>query len=168
MANGDVTDIADPGSSPQTGPPPGDPQGASPPAPQAGGPVLAALMRQRQGPQPSVPGPGMQAQSMTQIKAAVDMITAALPGLSAGTPLHTASLNALRQLSRHLAQGAPTAGVQQTMLQDMLRRTIQNAMFQRILSQRAAQGQQGNAEQPAGSTPQIAQAPMPSQALPGA
>jgi hypothetical protein len=105
---------------------------------------------------------------MAQIKAAVDMIQAALPGLGAGTPLHTASLNALRQLSKHLAQGAPTGGVQQTMLQDMLRRTIQNAMFQKILSQRSAQGQEANQDMPAGASPQMAQAPMPSTPLPGA
>jgi hypothetical protein len=41
-------------------------------------------------------------------------------------------------------------------------------MFQRILSQRSAQGQHGNQDQPAGPSPQLAQAPMPSQALPGA
>lgn len=125
-------------------------------------------MKQRQTPAVSAGGAGNQAQSMTQVKAAVDMITAALPGLGAGTPLYTAALNALRQLSKHLAQGQPTAGVQQTMLQDLLRRTTQNAMFQKMLGQRGAQGQEGSPDMSAGTTPQIAQAPMPSTPLPGA
>ena len=124
-------------------------------------------MRQRQTPPPSAPGPGNAAMSQMQIKAAVDMLNAALPGLM-GTPAYQATLNALRQLSRHLAQGAPTAGVQQTMLQDLLRRTTQNALFQKLLGQRGAQGQQGNPNMPAGQTPQMAQAPMPTPPLPGA
>jgi hypothetical protein len=105
---------------------------------------------------------------MMKVNSAVDMITAALPGLGSGTPLYTAALNALRQLSKHLAQGQPTAGVQQTQLQDLLRKTMQQALFQKILGQRAAQGQQGNPDQPAGASPQMAQAPMPSTPLPGA
>jgi hypothetical protein len=94
------------------------------------------------------------------------MITAALPGLQAGTPLHTASLNALRQLTRHLAQGAPTAGVQQTQLMDLLRRTIQNALMQRLMSQQQGGG---NPNAPAGPSPQFGgQPPMPATPLPGA
>jgi hypothetical protein len=125
-------------------------------------------MRQRQQPSPTAGGAGNAAQSMMQIKAAVDMITAALPGLGAGTPLHTASLNALRQLSRHLAQGQPAGGAQMTMIQDLLRRTQQNALFQKILSQRASQGQEQNQDMPAGTSPQMAEAPTPSMPLPGA
>lgn len=166
MANGDPTteDLGAP--APNTGPPPGDPTNAGPPP--GGGPILAGLMRQRQSPAPSAPGPGNQAQSMSQIKAAVDMLQSALPGLPAGDKLHSSVLNALRQLSRHLSQGAPGAGVQQTMLQDLLRRTVQNAMFQKILSQRGSQGQETNQDQPAGAAPDMAQAPMPSTPLPGA
>ncbi|HEX3524765.1 MAG TPA: hypothetical protein VHT52_22085 [Stellaceae bacterium] len=128
-------------------------------------------MKQRQGaPQISAPGPGNQANSMMQIKSAVDMITNALPGLGADTPVYKAALNALRQLSRHLGQGAPTAGVQQTQLQDMLRKTIQNAMLQRVMQQQAGQ-QQGGAgqDQSAGPAPPMqAQPPTPSTPLPGA
>ena len=130
--------------------------------------MLAALSQQRNQPQVSAPGPGNQADAMMKVKSAVDMITAALPGLGAGTPLYTASLNALRQLSKHLVTGGPTAGVQQTQLQDMLRGTIQRALFSKILQARAAQGQESNPNQPAGPSPQMAQAPMPSMALPGA
>lgn len=105
---------------------------------------------------------------MMSIKAAVDLIQSALPGLGAGTPIHTASLNALRQLSRHLAQGQPAAGAQATMLMDLLRRTQQNSMFQKILGQRASQGQASNPDMPAGQSPDMAEAPTPSMPLPGA
>lgn len=115
-----------------------------------------------------MPGPGNQAESMMRVKAAVDMITQALPGLGAGTPIYTAALNALRQLSKHLAQGAPTAGAQQTMLQDLLRGTVQRALFSRVLQQRSAQGQDQNPNQPAGPSPNMAASPMPSLPLPGA
>ena len=103
-----------------------------------------------------------------RIKSAIELIQSALPGLGAGSPIHTSALNALRQLSKHLAAGQPTAGVQQTMLQDLLRRTNQNAMFQKMLGQRGAQGQESSPDMPAGQTPQIAQAPMPSTPLQGA
>ena len=53
-----------------TGPPAGDPNNAGPPG--GGGPVLAALSRDRQGPQVSAPGPGNQADSMMKVKSAVD------------------------------------------------------------------------------------------------
>lgn len=105
---------------------------------------------------------------MMSVKAAVDLITAALPGLGAGSPLYTAALNALRQLSRHLAGGAPAAGAQATMIKDLLNRTSQNAMLQKIMSQRAAAGQATNPDMPAGESPQMAEAPTPSMALPGA
>jgi hypothetical protein len=104
---------------------------------------------------------------MMQVKSGIDLLTQALPGLGSGTPIYTAVLNALRQVSKHLVQGAPTAGVQQTQLQDLLRGTIQRALFSRMMQQRAAQGQQQNPDQPAGPTPNMGAAPMPSMALPG-
>jgi len=154
-------------SGPETpsGPPAGDPTNAAPPG---GGPMLAALSQQRNMPQVSAPGPGNQADAMMKVKSGVDLITQALPSLGAGTPLYNAALKALRDLSKHLAQGGPTAGVQQTQLQDLLRGTIQRALFSKIMGQRAAQGQEQNPNQPAGPSPQMAQAPMPSMALPGA
>jgi hypothetical protein len=93
-----------------------------------------------------------------KVKAGVDMITAALPGLGAGTPVYNAALNALRQLSKHLPGGGPVAGVQSTMLGDLLRKTMQSGILQRVMSQRA-QAQPG---------PEGAQPPMPSSPLPGA
>jgi hypothetical protein len=80
-----------------------------------------------------------------------------LTGLDAGSQPHRDALNALRQLSRHLPQGAPTAGVQQTQLGDVLRMIMRSALLQKLRGQQG--GQQG------GGGPQP---PMPSTPLPGA
>ena len=158
------TDSADAAGSPPPGGPP-----AGPPGPQGGGPILAALARRRQGPQPSAPGMGNQADALMQLKTAVDMITAALPGLDAGSKPHTQAVNALRQLSRILPQGAPTAGVQQTQLQDLLRNTIRNAIMQRLIgNQGGAQAPPGAGDTGAGPAGPTDTAPMPSTPLPGA
>jgi len=126
--------------------------------------MLAALARNRQGPQASAPGPGNQADGITQLKNAIDIIQNALPLLGTGTPMHSAALNALRQLTRHVAQGGQAAaGTQQTSLMDLLRQTVRNAMLQKIMSQQ--QGGGGGAEGGGGGPPQP---PSPSTPLPGA
>jgi len=76
------------------------------------------------------------------IKSAIDMLQNALPGLGTGGEAHSAVLTAIRALSRHVPQGEPTAGVQQTQLQDMLRQTMRNALLQRVMAQ------QGGGQQP--------------------
>lgn len=164
MAFTDSADSADT-STPSPGGPP-----AGPPGPQgAGGPVLAALARQRGQAQPTAPGMGNEADALMQLKTAVDMITAALPGLAAGSKPHTQAVNALRQLSRILPQGAPTAGVQQTQVMDLLRGIMRNALMQRIMANRGgAQAPPGGADAGAPVGPNEAQAPMPSTPLPGA
>jgi hypothetical protein len=95
---------------------------------------------------------------------ALGMMQSALTGLQPGTPVHRDVLRALQSLSKHMAQGQPTAGVQQTQLQDLLRNVVKNAMLSRIMGQQQ-QGGQGGQEGPAGAMPQ---APMPSTPLPGA
>lgn len=92
---------------------------------------------------------------MMKVKAGLELIQAALPGLGTGTPVHTAALKALQQLGKHMAQGQPTAGVQSTMLQDLLRRTMQSGLLGKIAGQRAAGGKEGG------------QAPMPTPPMPG-
>jgi len=134
-----------------TGPAPGS-QGP----PGGGGGLLAALRQQQQGPDPSTPGPGNQANSLMMLKNAIDLIQQSLGGLDTGTPPHRDALNALRQLSRHIAQGAPTAGVQQTQLGDLLRMIMRSALLQKLRGQQGGGGGQGP------------QAPMPSTPLPGA
>jgi len=100
---------------------------------------------------------------MSMLANAISMIQQALPGLSAGSPVHTAALRAAQQLSRHMAQGQPTAGVQQTQFMDLIRNLGRNAILSKIMQGQGGQpgGDQGG---PAGPSP----APMPSTPLPGA
>ena len=155
------------------GTPPGPelgPGGPTTPPPQGGGPILAALARRTMSPPVSTPGPGNMAQGLMMLKQAVDMIHAALPSLEAGSPPHKDAIKALTSITRHLPQGASTAGVQQTQLGDMLRNTARNALLQRIMAQRQQGGGPpgGGAQpggQPAGGVPTQ---PQPSTPLPGA
>jgi hypothetical protein len=107
---------------------------------------------------------------MTLLMQAVGMIQQALNGLPPGSPMHRDALQAATRLSRHVQQGQPTAGVQQTQLQDLLRNVIRNALTQRIMSQQ--QGPMGGGAAPGAGgpspVPQVAEAPSPSTALPGA
>ena len=93
------------------------------------------MARARQGPQASAPGQGTQANALMQIKSAIDMIQGAIPGLPTGSEIHRDALRAVTQLSRHMPQGIPSAGVQQTQLQNMLRNTMRNALLQRVMAQ---------------------------------
>lgn len=130
-------------------------------APAGGGPILAALARRQQGPQVSAPGAGDQASALTQIQNALGLMQQALGSLQAGTPVYRDVLRALQSLSRHMAQGQPTAGVQQTQIKDMLRNVARNALLANIMNQ---QQQGGTGGQPGA----MAQAPLPSTPLPGA
>jgi len=150
------TDAADSGpqgaDQPQGGPPD---QGGAPGGPPGGG----ALPFLRRGAQPSAPGPGDQASAMTQIQNAVSMLQAALPSLPQGSPIHTSVLRAVQQLSRHMAQGQPTAGAQQTAMGDTIRNMLRNALLSKIMqSQQQKPGGEGMMPPP----------PMPSTPLPGA
>jgi hypothetical protein len=126
-------------------------------------------MRSRMSPQVSAPGPGNMAQGIMQMKTAVDMLQSCLPNLATGSQQHRDCVNAIGRLSKHLPQGAPTAGAQQTQLMDLLRSTMRNALMQKLMSQRGGQGgppstpDTGGGPQPPGD-----QAPSPSTPLPGA
>jgi hypothetical protein len=98
------------------------------------------------------------AHGLTQMKSAVDLLTQALQGLPAGSQQHRDVLRAVTALSRHLPQGAPGAGVQQTMLRDLLQGTMRNALLQKLMASRGAGGQAGPGGPP----------PAPSTPLPGA
>jgi len=125
-------------------------------------PILAALARSRQQASPSAPGQGTQANALMAVKSALDMLTNALPGLAAGSEVHRDALQAITRLSRHMPQGEPTAGVQQTQLQDMLRQLARNALLQRVMAQRQAGAPGGDAGQGAPQPP-----PTPTPAMPG-
>ena len=146
------------------GAPPSPPTGGAPPggaaSPTPGG-DLAAFARSKMGPQVSAPGPGNQADSMNMIIQAIQMLKQAGLGLQPGSKIHSDVFRTISQLSRHLGGAAgmgPAAGIQQTMIGDQLKRTVQNALLQRIMGG----GQQGG--QRGGGQPQ---APMPSTPLPG-
>jgi hypothetical protein len=146
------------------GPPPavaGKPPGGPP---QGGGPILAALANRQRGPQVSAPGPGDEASSMTMVQHAIGLLSKALPGLQPGTPIQQDVLRATQRLSKHVAQGAPSAGMQKTHLTDMLASLAKNFVLQNIMGQQT--GQQGGGQQ-GGPPGAMAQAPMPSTPLPG-
>lgn len=169
MANGDPTDDPEMGQAPG-GAPPGPPTGGAPPggppdqppAPQVGG-DLAAFARSKMGAQVSAPGPGNQADSMNLIIQAIQTLKQAGLGLQPGSKLHSDVFRTISQLSRHLGGAGgmgPAVGIQKTMLGDQMKRTIQNALLQKIMGSGA--GQPGH---PGGGQ---GGAPMPSTPLPGA
>ena len=173
MANGDPSELpgaedsGDPSAAGSAAPSP-SPQGGPP----GGGPILAALAQQRRGPQVSAPGMGDNSASMKLISDALAMMQQALPGLQVGTPIHTASLRAVQQLSRHIGQTQSTIGQQQTHMMDLVRGLKRAAMLQQIMSQQQQQGGgQPDVSGTGGPSPipgAMAQAPMPSTPLPGA
>lgn len=98
------------------------------------------------------------------MKSAVDMLQKALPQLASGSQQHRDALRAITALSRHLPQGAPTAGVQQTQLGDLLRGTVRNALLQKLMGQQGGPGGPPGGGGGAGEPPP----PPPSTPLPGA
>lgn len=100
---------------------------------------------------------------MTKLLQAVQLIQQAAMGLQPGSPLHKDANNAVGRLSRHLPQGAPTAGVQMTGMRDLLRQVMQSPLMAQLMNNQRGQG--GGGGGPAGAAPQ---APMPSMPLPGA
>lgn len=170
MADDDTADVVGQQGVDATAGGPGGGTPSGPPAPPpGGGPIIAALARRQQQPKVSAPGMGDQSNSMAMLMQAVAMIQQALPGLPPGSPMHRDALQAATRLSRHANQGQPTAGLQQTQLQDLLRNVVRNAMLQRIMNQQGNQGPQQAG--PAGNSPAGAASaapPMPSTPLPGA
>lgn len=104
------------------------------------------------------------------IMQAIGMMQQALPGLMPGTPVHKDVLKAVSTISRHIPAGAPSAGVQQNQLKDLLQSVVKNALLSRIMGQqRAGPGPGPGGE--AGPSPiagASATPPMPSTPLPGA
>jgi hypothetical protein len=146
---------------PDAGPDAGEPDaGAGPePAglsgpPQGGGGLLGALRQQQQGPAPSAPGPGNQANAMTMVQNAQLLLEQALPSLQ-GHPLYADITRLLGRMSRHMTQSPGTAGAQQTQMTDFIRMMARNAMLAQLRG-RMGRGQMG------------AQPPNPSTPLPGA
>ena len=139
----------------QGGPPGGAAPGAAPGGPPGdsapqlpGGGDLAAFARSKMGAQVSAPGPGNQADSMNLIIQAIQTLKQAGLGLQPGSKLHSDVFRTISQLSRHLGGAGgmgPAVGIQKTMIGDQLKRTIQNALLQKILGGRGQGGQPGQA-----------------------
>lgn len=161
-----ASDDAEDKGPPQPQGPGGPPGGAPGGPPGGGGPILAAIANRQRGPQVSAPGPGDAANGMSLVMQAYGFLKQALPSLMPGSPIETDVLKITQRLARHLPQGQPAAGVQQTQIQDLLRNSIKNMLLQKIMSQMKP----GQAGGPAGAGPPgaMAQAPMPSTPLPGA
>jgi hypothetical protein len=123
---------------------------ATPPQQPGGGGLLDSLRAQQGGQDASVPGAGDQANSLILLKNAIDLIQQALGGLDPGSPQHRDSLNALRQLSRHVASGQAPAGAQQTQLMDIIRMIGRTGLLQKL---RGNAGGPGGPQQPSPSTP---------------
>lgn len=143
----DVFGAAAPDDAAGPGPgPPGPPQ-------RGGGGLLSALQAQQQGPEPSAPGAGDQANAMTLIKNGLDLFQQALGALDHSTPLYRDTLNAMSRITRHMSQGSPTTGVQTTQLGDIIRMIGRTAMLQNIRGRMGAGGPGGGPQPPMPSTP---------------
>ena len=161
----------DPSQEPDSAPPPDagggppDAGGGGPPPgpPPGGGPVLAMLGRQQMSPPVTAPGPGNMAQGMQLMTMAHGQLTQALQNFPPGTPQWKDCHKALGMLAKHMAQGAPTAGVQQTSLLDMIRNVGKNMLMQQIMQKQGGAGGGG-----AGGGPPPPGTPSPSVPLPGA
>jgi hypothetical protein len=128
--------------------------------------MMAALARNQQNPQISAPGPGNTANAMNMLLEAIQRIQMAINGLQPGSPLHRDALDAAKRLSRHLPQGAPTAGVQMTGMRDLMQQIMRSPFMAQIMQQlQGGGGQRGGGGGAAGAAPQP---PMPSTPLPGA
>ena len=92
------------------------------------------------------------------------LLSQALQNFPAGSKQWNDIHSSLGKIAKHMAQGAPESGVQQTQLGDMLRNVVRNALLQRIMGQRGGQGGGGQSA-PGGGQPGI---PSPATPLPGA
>lgn len=113
---------------------------------------------------------GNMASAMNQIHIALQSIHQAMAGLPPGSPLYKDAVDSLKRLSRHLPQGAPMEGVQQTGLRDLLRQALQSGFLGRIMQQLQGQmGQRGGGgEAGQGPSPNLAMQGTPSTPIPGA
>jgi hypothetical protein len=106
------------------------------------------------------------AQGLMALKQGYSLIEGALPSLDGEAK--KAALRALSVLNRHLPQGAPSAGVQQTQIGDLMRNTMRNSLLQRLMGQGQGQGQRGG-QGPGSATPGLpTPPPMPITPMPGA
>jgi hypothetical protein len=101
--------------------------------------------------------PGQQANAMSQVRQAIDMLQKALPSLPVGSDPHKSVLSAIQSISKVVPPTSEIPGVQQAGLRDMQQQAQQSGMMQALMR---AMGQ--SAGSPAGGG-----APIPGAAPPG-
>lgn len=102
------------------------------------------------------PDPGLMANSISQVGAAVQMLQQALQGLPIGDETQKAVIDAIQKLSKLAPTSAQVPGVQVTQLQGLAQKAQQDSMMQALLRAMATGGQGG-----APSPDQTPQQPQP-------
>lgn len=120
-------------------------------------PLSAPMQAQPQGfsgpASPPSGNPGMEADALTKVRGAAQILEQALPHLPFGGDAHKAVLSAIQGLSKVAPAAQMPQGVQQTMLQGMGQSMQQNAMLQMLRQQMAAKQQSGGGMAPQGGAP---------------
>lgn len=87
--------------------------------------------------------PGLAAKALAGVRQAIQILTAALPDLPPGTPVHKDVLNAISGISKHVPAGDEVHGVQMAQLQGLARSTQAGAALQGVMRASGAGGQPG-------------------------
>ena len=123
------------------------------------------FLNQQGGQQPSAPGPGNQADGLSQVQMIMEWAQRVLPLLT-GTPAHQEVARIVERLSRLISKsgGGVPLGQMQTFIRDLGRQLGQSGLLMRLAGQQdqAPGGAPGAAQAAAGG------APMPTGAFPGA
>lgn len=75
---------------------------------------------------------GTAADAMTKVRAAIDMLEAALPGIPVGTDPHKSVLSAIQQLSKTVPPSEAIPGVQMATLTGLAQTAQQSAPLQAL------------------------------------
>lgn len=101
--------------------PAGGPQG-SPAAAASGQPPIGSSPATQ-----PVANRGMQAAGLAKVQVAVHILESVLPMLGAGSEAGKAVLDSLNKLSKHVAPGSISSGVQQSSMMEMMNKLRQNS-----------------------------------------
>jgi hypothetical protein len=107
--------------------------------------------------------PGQNAAGLSQVRAAIDILTKALPSLHSGSEPWKAVMNAMTSLGKFVPPSAEVPGVQRTTAQGLAQDANKNAMMDMVnksLSPTGASAGAGGAPPPSGP-PAPAAPPQP-------
>ena len=90
----------------------------------------------------SVPGgsPGANADAMSSVGEALNMLNKALPNLPVGSDIWKAISQAITSISKLSPPSGQTPGVQQTALRNLMQNASRNAMLQQVMGSMGAGG----------------------------